>query len=83
MKQRFVCDWCDMSYDTPEECVEHEAECYDNPATHSCETCAHHDTELAGTGKIWNTCAVGLLTSPRWVENHASLCPKWEKVKWF
>ena len=56
---------------------DHEKTCNNNPETRSCETCDHHCTDMAGTGKIWNTCDAGVLTSHRWIE-HATGCPKWK-----
>ena len=79
MKTRYKCAYCDEQYSDRTECIEHEPKCYENPASRSCETCMHHDTVVAGTGKVWNTCRAGLLTSPRWVENHATGCPQWHR----
>jgi hypothetical protein len=82
MRVRYECKWCETDHgDTAEECLQHELECHSNPASRSCETCMHHGTVVADTGKVWNTCAVGLLKSPRWVENHATACPQWDKRK--
>jgi len=77
MKQRYECDWCRSSYYKRKDCAEHESQCCEDPAMRSCETCEHHDTVMAGTGKVWNTCAAGLLKSPKWKYNHAKNCPKW------
>ena len=66
-----------LFYGDRAECAEHELRCHHNPANRSCETCEHHGTTVADTGKVWNTCEVGLLTSQKWVENHAASCPKW------
>lgn len=82
MREIYECEWCYGHFIDRAECVEHEPKCHDNPASRSCETCEHHDDVVADTGKVWNTCAVGLLTSPRWVENHAIGCPKWERASW-
>jgi hypothetical protein len=79
MREIYECKWCYGHYGERTECVEHEPKCHDNPATRSCETCDHHGTVVADTGKVWNTCEVGLLTSPRWVENHATACPQWSR----
>lgn len=77
MKECYKCDWCHDTFDDMDECEQHEQRCHENPAAKACETCRHHGTVMAGTGKVWYTCAAGLLESPRWVENHASDCPKW------
>jgi hypothetical protein len=77
MRERYECTWCYGQFGDRAECVEHEPKCHDNPATRSCETCDHHGTVVADTGKVWNTCEAGKLTSPRWVENHATACPQW------
>jgi len=79
MREIYECKWCYGHFGDRTECVEHEPKCHDNPATRSCETCDHHGTVVANTGKVWNTCEVGLLTSPRWVENHATACPQWSR----
>ena len=77
MRTKYECQWCYSDFTDRTECMEHETKCNHNPASRSCETCDHHDDVVADTGKVWNTCAVGLLTSAKWVENHASACQKW------
>lgn len=77
MKTKYECEFCQSDFVDMDVCKEHERLCYHNPSSKSCETCYHHDHVLADTGKVWNTCAVGLLKSPRWIENHATSCPKW------
>jgi len=79
MREIYECKWCCGHFGDRTECVEHEPKCHDNPASRSCESCDHHDTVVADTGMVWNTCAVGVLTSPRWVENHATGCPQWSR----
>ena len=78
MKKRFECDWCNGLYSNEKECLDHESRCCENPETKACETCSSHGTEVAGTGKVWNTCDKGLLKSHKWVENHARNCPQWQ-----
>ncbi len=81
MKELYECDWCNALFWVRDGCVKHESHCHKNPETKSCETCEHHDTVVAGTGKVWNTCAIGILESSKWVENHATKCPKWSLMK--
>lgn len=79
MQEIYECKWCYGHFGDRAECAEHEPRCLDNPESRSCETCDHHDTVVADTGNVWNTCAVGLLTSPRWVDNHATGCQQWSR----
>jgi hypothetical protein len=78
MTIKFECKWCHCLFLDRKECLEHEPCCYKNPASRSCETCDNHDTVVADTGKEWNTCSAGLLSSLRWDENYATNCPRWE-----
>ena len=77
MKHLYQCDYCYGEFHDCKECADHESSCNENPASRSCETCGYHDTVVAGTGKVWNVCEVGLLKSPLLRENHATNCPKW------
>jgi hypothetical protein len=47
MKATYQCQWCENQggpgSDTPEACLNHEAECDSNPASRSCATCQHYD----------------------------------------
>jgi len=78
MKTLYKCDYCEDTFSDPDECKIHEKECHYNLDMKACETCNHHDTELAGTGKLWNTCDKNLLTSNKWIENYAIHCHGWE-----
>jgi hypothetical protein len=77
MRDLYECGWCYEHFNDRDECVVHELTCFENPVTRACDTCHHLGTVVADTGKVWNTCAVGLLTSSRWVENRATKCPQW------
>jgi len=79
MKEKFTCDWCYEDFYGRAECGDHERCCYDNPASRSCETCVHHGDVVGDTGKVWNTCDVGLLLeSVKWIENHRTQCAQWQ-----
>jgi len=78
MKIRYECGWCEDSYDNPDDCLNHEKECTENPDVRSCDTCSHHGTDVGGSGRIWYTCRAGLLKSDTWIENFAKMCPKWK-----
>jgi hypothetical protein len=77
MKTVYVCDYCGDSLTDSDECRNHEFNCDHNPAMRACVTCQCHGTDVAGTGKVWNTCDKNLLTSNLWIENYAINCPGW------
>lgn len=78
MKIRYECDFCGDLESSEQAGLDHEKQCCKNPACRTCETCKHHDTDVAGNGKVWNLCEKNLVPMDFWKNNFKRNCEGWE-----
>lgn len=76
---RHRCEHCRRSYASVTAARRHEADCYRNPASKSCPSCAHYKSV------DWEECAIGLAEYDErshpddWAPRHiwTKSCPAW------